>query len=116
MGVYIRNMEKPKSCVNCELFRRESNDDWMGYYCPLVKSYMPFVEAEKHCHSDCPIVCEIPEKHGTLIDKENLRAAMYHEAFEVDTDMQKWDGGCWIRYKMFENCVESAKPIIGAEK
>ena len=41
---------------------------------------------------------------------------MYHEAFEADTDMQKWDGGCWIRYKMFENCVESAKPIIGAEK
>lgn len=41
---------------------------------------------------------------------------MYHEAFEVDTDMQKWDGGCWIRYKMFENCVESAKLIIGAEK
>lgn len=39
------------------------------------------------------------------IDAEKLEREMYHEAFEVDSDMQKWDGGCWIRYKMFENCI-----------
>lgn len=32
---------------------------------------------------------------------------MYHEAFETDSDEQRWDGGCWIRYKMFERIVES---------
>lgn len=46
-----------------------------------------------------------------LIDADALREVMYHEAFEKDTDMQKWDGGCWIRYKMFENAIENAPTI-----
>lgn len=37
-----------------------------------------------------------------LIDADALGEAMYHAAFETDTDLQKWDGGCWIRYKLFE--------------
>lgn len=49
-----------------------------------------------------------------LIDGDELRETMYHEAFETDTDMQKWDGGCWIRYKMFENALKNA-PTIEAE-
>ena len=46
-----------------------------------------------------------------LIDADALRQTMYHEAFETDSDMQKWDGGCWIRFKMFENAIESAPTI-----
>lgn len=46
-----------------------------------------------------------------LIDAGALRARMYHDAFETDSDMQKWDGGCWIRYKMFENAIEDAPTI-----
>lgn len=46
-----------------------------------------------------------------LIDADALREVMYHEAFEKDTDMQKWDSGCWIRYKMFENEIENAPTI-----
>ena len=46
-----------------------------------------------------------------LIDADALRRAMYHEAFETDSDMQKWDSGCWIRFKMFENAIE-AQPTI----
>ena len=49
-----------------------------------------------------------------LIDADELRKRMYHDAFETDSDMQKWDGGCWIRYKMFENAIEDA-PTIKAE-
>lgn len=49
-----------------------------------------------------------------LIDADKLRETMYHEAFETDTDMQKWESGCWIRYKMFENAIENA-PTIEAE-
>ena len=49
-----------------------------------------------------------------LIDADELRKVMYHEAFETDSDMQKWDGGCWIRYKMFEKAIDSA-PTIEAE-
>ena len=45
------------------------------------------------------------------IDADALRQRMYHEAFETDTDMQRWDSGCWIRYKLFENCLESMPTI-----
>lgn len=41
-----------------------------------------------------------------LIDRQALRSEMYHEAFEKDSDEQRWDGGCWIRYKMFERVVD----------
>lgn len=42
-----------------------------------------------------------------VVHVDELRAAMYHAAFEEDSDLQKWDGGCWIRYKMFENVLDS---------
>lgn len=44
------------------------------------------------------------------IDAHLLEEHMYHEAFEKTTDMQRWDSGCWIRYKMFENVIESVQP------
>ena len=50
-----------------------------------------------------------------LIDADALSARMYHDAFETDSDMQKWDSGCWIRYKMFENAIEDA-PTIKPER
>ena len=41
------------------------------------------------------------------IDADMLREKMYHEAFEKDSEDQRWDSGCWIRYRMFENAVDS---------
>ena len=59
----------------------------------------------------------VPKRpHGRLIDADALRQAMYHEAFETDSPMQKWDSGCWIRYKMFERVEEAAPTIIPAEE
>ena len=49
-----------------------------------------------------------------LIDADALRRTMYHEAMEKDSDEQKWDGGCWVRYKMFERIIE-AQPTIEPE-
>lgn len=36
-----------------------------------------------------------------------MKEAMYHEAIEKTSDEMKWDGGCWIRYKMFERVLAS---------
>lgn len=58
---------------------------------------------------------ELPE-HGDLIDRDKLNEAMYHEAFETDSEWQKWDSGCWIRYKMFERHRDSAPVVIPAER
>lgn len=60
-------------------------------------------------------VVEVKAPHGRLIDADALRARMYHEAFETDSDMQRWESGCWIRYKMFERTEEAAPTIIPAE-
>ena len=46
-----------------------------------------------------------------LIDADELRKQMYHKAFETDSYMQRWNDGCWIRYKMFENCIETLPTI-----
>lgn len=46
-----------------------------------------------------------------MIDADALNAKMYHDAFETDSDMQKWDSGCWIRYKMFEKNLEDTPTI-----
>ena len=50
-----------------------------------------------------------------LINVDKLSKEMYHEAFDTDTDMQKWDSGCWIRYKLFENKIENA-PTLNVDK
>lgn len=49
-----------------------------------------------------------------LIDADNFEDRMYHEAFEKDSDMQKWDSGCWIRYKLVENVLRE-QPTIASE-
>ena len=54
--------------------------------------------------------------HGDLIDRDTLNEAMYHEAFETDSEWQKWDSGCCIRYKMFERHRDSAPVVIPADR
>lgn len=48
-----------------------------------------------------------------LINADKLEDDMYHNAFEIDTDLQKWDSGCWIRYKMFEYVIDE-QPTVEA--
>ena len=44
------------------------------------------------------------------INREQFRAQMYHRCFEVDNDenMQRWDSGCWLRWKLFEEELDKA--------
>lgn len=44
---------------------------------------------------------------GDYISRETLRDLMYTEAFERDTGLQRWDSGLWIRFKLFENCLDA---------
>ena len=46
-----------------------------------------------------------------LIDRSVLKARMYTEVFESDTNMQRWDSGCWIRYKLFEKVVDNMPTV-----
>jgi len=51
-----------------------------------------------------------------LISREALRRRMYHDSFETDNGMQKWDSGLWIRYKIFENAIEEAQAADVVDK
>lgn len=50
-----------------------------------------------------------------LIDADDFENRMYREVFEKDTDMRKWDSGCWMRYKLFENVLKE-QPTIEPER
>lgn len=80
---------------------------------PITVSIYPDGTAEWEAQNKRGIAIPLPP-HGRLIDADALRQTMYREAFETDSPMQKWDSGCWIRYKMFERAEESAPTIIPA--
>lgn len=50
-------------------------------------------------------------KHGRLIDADVLGNRMYHEVFEKDTEDQRWDSGCWMRYRLFEKVLRDAPTV-----
>ena len=95
-GIYIKDMEIPKGDSMIVAIRPDGMiEDVMGCYVGKAVPVPP---------------------HGRLIDADALRQTMYHEAFETDSPLQKWESGCWIRYKMFERMEEAAPTIIPAEE
>ena len=104
MSILIKGMKMPKTCMNggCPID---------GKYCDL---WWKAGGGSYGRHRDCPLI-ELPD-HGDLIDRDALNDAMYHEAFETDSEWQKWDSGCWIRYKMFERHRDLAPVVIPAER
>lgn len=113
MSVLIKGMEMPKSCFYCP-FRRKINPD--DIQCLVTRDVFEETFAgtiESRNRGNCPLIELLP--HGRLIDADALRQSMYHEAFETDSPMQKWDSGCWIRYKMFERLEGNAPTVIEAE-
>lgn len=37
---------------------------------------------------------------------KDIEEKMYQKSFIDDNDMQRWDGGLWVRYKLFEQTIE----------
>lgn len=66
----------------------------------LIKGFL--IEEEELAEHDAEIRTEVLKE---------IESAMYHQCFECDNDedMQKWDGGNWFRYKLFENVIERVK-------
>ena len=115
MSILIKSMEMPKGCITC-MFKSESlfnRTMWCEWLDDPLGDYTKCDEEWRH--PDCPLV-EVSTPHGRLIDGDELRAFMYHHAFELDSVDQRWDSGCWIRYRLFENAMKVAPTIIEAEK
>lgn len=46
-----------------------------------------------------------------LIDADDFGNRMYHETFEKDSEDQRWDSGCWMRYKLFERVLREQPEV-----
>ena len=71
MGIYLPNMEMPKSCADCFL-----EDPYDGYNCRIIPKSANWGLGERP--SWCPLV-EVPTPHGDLIDKETVRKNLVEE-------------------------------------
>ena len=69
MGIYIKGMEMPKNCHDCEMSALVDVSDGLAYGCQALKE-MIFNDRERL--PDCPLI-ELPP-HGDLIDRNELLA------------------------------------------
>ena len=65
MSVLIR-MKLPPNCRECDI-------EYDSYYCPLAGKETGDDRYGKRL-DDCPIIAELPEKHGRLVDADKLMA------------------------------------------
>lgn len=120
-SLFIPGMNKPERCSMCPAYHLiEVPKAWLDPdptfkvkpFCALTQED---IEDIRNVNRNCPLV-EIQTPHGRLIDADALSRAMYHEAFETDSDWQRWDSGLWIRYKMFEIEIDKTPTIIESEE
>lgn len=101
MSIIIKGMEMPVTGTNYVVVEGLYGDKYLMMEPNVTGRYYP--------------ISSLPDNHGKIIDGDALRKKMYHDAFETDSKMQRWDSGCWIRYKMFENSIEEAETLVEAE-
>ena len=63
MSILIKDMEMPKNCQDCALYIEGA------CYAKGYRDYRSIMDTAKP--DDCPLV-ELPEKHGRLIDADEL--------------------------------------------
>lgn len=76
MGVYIKGMEMPFTCLSCEFHKCAAG---VGDFCSLTKRRQ---FRFKNRPKDCPLI-EVPESHGRLIDADALVEDMKRQCEEV---------------------------------
>ena len=104
MGVYIKCMEMPKSCAECDAegHYEDSYGDEYGFFCPFgYKAYTSETRDAKRL-DNCPLV-EIPP-HGRLIDADvKIRVQIYDDMTEdyhmVDMTIDDLLSQGWIEAK-----------------
>lgn len=76
MSECVVRMEMPKEgCHTCDA---RCVSDLYGYICGIErKNVMPFL-GKKNRPDWCPILCQLPEGHGRLIDADKLKRKKYH--------------------------------------
>ena len=110
MGVYIKNMEMPKNCHACPIYR--------SYRCPILHRQIdrPLGSPPP---SDCPLV-SVPTPHGRLIDElmhefEKAQRTMAQHGREYSCSFMSSSQEISTEWYCVEDMLENAPTIIEAE-
>ncbi len=70
MSECVVRMEMPKHCGECEL---QIWDIWPGSFkCAKTRTDIMSHMRNRTKPNDCPIVCQLPDGHGRLVDADKL--------------------------------------------
>jgi len=77
MGIYIKDMEMPKSCTICKLMKNDGN----SFYCPL-QSKEDNLKANLliELYVNCPLI-PVPS-HCDLVDRDEMRKQLRKQFVE----------------------------------
>ena len=104
MSEVIVRMEMPSECEYCPM----GDDD--SRFCKAAKEYIPTLGKP----SWCPIVGELPEQHGDLINREYAIASA---CSGLTRTLRTTEGEeKWIRVKEARESIKSAPIIVPAER
>ena len=82
MSVFIKGMEMPYSCLDCDFCSGIAIPD-NSYFCdcPVIHGGLNITQAieDDVRHPDCPLV-EVKTPHGRLIDADELKKEYPHDA------------------------------------
>lgn len=107
MSECVVRMEMPRNCYECEM-----RGAWA--FCPIGK--WPVVGYKKQRHEDCPIICQLPEWHGRLVDADALMELVLERKQPlVGADNSK-DRYRYIQWLADFNAISDAKIIVPAER
>ena len=96
MSECVVRMEMPKNCYECEM-RGERG------FCPIGK--LCVVGYRKQRHEDCPIICQLPEGHGRLVEES--------EAIRL---IDKWFDAISLNPDILIDSIKSLPTIVPAER
>ena len=108
MSVLIKGMDMPEKCSRCNI-----EDDW--YYCPLANGDNGDTAELRYDERliNCPLV-EIPEKHGRLIDADEL-IEFIENRYDITWKSDCYEGGIKDACTDIIEKINSMPTIIEAE-
>ena len=116
MGIYIKNIEMPNSCIECP-FKGFDRARGYGNICTINDSItfhavLNGVDVKFVRMGDCPLIPVPP--HGDLIDRRYAIATAC--SGRIRTLPTTEDGENWIRVEEVRESIKNAPTIIPAEE
>ena len=104
MGVLVKGMKMPASCLTCPHHEHGTIHEW-ELYCGLTGDYIGRWDDESlnngHRPDTCPLV-EIPTPHGRLIDVDAADEYAYDELNIANSYLTGWEAARAMQ-KLYQN-------------